>query len=152
MAATRAERTFRSGERSANVGAMNTTAVIAHDRISEAERKLQKMRGLLEDERSEEERELAVAPEDRGEDTTPSQHPADVASDLEQHEFTLTRELIDIYELRDVEEALARIAHGSYGICVDCGRPIPAERLEVRPQAARDVECERRFARRRKLG
>ncbi|HAF10560.1 MAG TPA: hypothetical protein DCK98_10835 [Chloroflexi bacterium] len=32
---------------------------------------------------------------------------------------------------------------GTYGMCVDCGRPIPLDRLVARPQAARDVERER---------
>jgi RNA polymerase-binding transcription factor DksA len=56
-------------------------------------------------------------------------------------------------EIADGERALATpatendgsIAHGAgtYGICVDCGRPIPLDRLAARPQAARDVQCER---------
>ena len=33
--------------------------------------------------------------------------------------------------------ALARIEDGSYGVCVDCGQPIPEERLSFRPEVAR---------------
>ena len=105
------------------------------------------MKVWLERERSSETRELALPPEERGEDTSASQHPADVASDLEGHEFTLTHTLIETKQIRDIQDALARIDHGTYGICVDCGHPIPDDRLDVRPEAARDVECERRHSR-----
>ena len=90
-------------------------------------------------------RELAIPPEDRGEDTTPSQHPADVAGDLERRELLLARHRTDSRDLGGIEAALARIAAGTYGVCVDCGREIPRGRLEARPQAERDLDCERRF-------
>jgi len=44
--------------------------------------------------------------------------------------------------LTEVQEALKRIEQGTYGKCVDCGRPIPEKRLEAIPWAARDVEHE----------
>ncbi len=43
--------------------------------------------------------------------------------------------------LADVEAALGRRAAGSYGVCEVCGRPIPAERLAVRPSARTCVAC-----------
>jgi DnaK suppressor protein len=39
-----------------------------------------------------------------------------------------------------VVAALQRLDEGTYGTCVDCGKPIPQVRLEVRPEAARCVE------------
>ncbi len=112
--------------------------------VMDMKRRLVQMRRELANESASEAQELATPATERGEDTTPSQHPADVASDLEAREFVLTRRLIDARELQDVDDALARIDAGTYGVCIDCGRPVPAERLEVRPQAARDVECLRR--------
>lgn len=44
-------------------------------------------------------------------------------------------------ELRQVNEALVRMDAGTYGICANCGRPIPPERLEVRPFAEYCVAC-----------
>jgi len=44
-------------------------------------------------------------------------------------------------DLEDVDAALARIADGTYGTCEVCGRPIPVERLEVRPTARTCVGC-----------
>ena len=44
-------------------------------------------------------------------------------------------------ELRQVEDALARVAAGTYGVCMSCGHPIPAARLEARPFAELCVPC-----------
>jgi RNA polymerase-binding transcription factor DksA len=41
-----------------------------------------------------------------------------------------------------VVAALSRVQAGSYGRCVDCGRPVPEGRLEARPEAARCVACQ----------
>jgi DnaK suppressor protein len=43
--------------------------------------------------------------------------------------------------------ALQRIEDGTYGICISCGRPIGAERLEARPEAATCIECARQLER-----
>ena len=43
--------------------------------------------------------------------------------------------------LAAVEAAVGRLDAGTYGICLVCGRPIPAERLEVRPTATTCVAC-----------
>lgn len=48
----------------------------------------------------------------------------------------------DLEELRDVEAALARIGLGTYGMCVQCGGPIPADRLTAFPTAKRCRPCQ----------
>jgi DnaK suppressor protein len=42
-----------------------------------------------------------------------------------------------------VDEALARLDAGTFGICVRCGGPIATERLEALPWAARCIDCQR---------
>jgi RNA polymerase-binding transcription factor DksA len=42
--------------------------------------------------------------------------------------------------LEEVRRARRRVADGTYGICEVCGRPVPEERLEVRPWAVRCVQ------------
>ena len=42
--------------------------------------------------------------------------------------------------LVDLDAAEARLADGTYGKCVVCGRAIPEERLEARPTATTCVE------------
>jgi RNA polymerase-binding transcription factor DksA len=44
-------------------------------------------------------------------------------------------------ELRGIEAAMDRIAHGCYGICVRCGEDIAAARLEAVPHAALCPTC-----------
>ena len=82
--------------------------------------------------------------EDKGEDTTPSQHPADVAFDLYAREELVVEEISLRRQLSLVDDALARMRDGTYGTCVDCGRSIPPERLEAVPETARCIECQRR--------
>lgn len=106
-------------------------------------KRLQHLRATLQAQIDAEADELATAPEDRGEDTTASQHPADVASDLERRELLLAEKERRVSELRDVEAAIERMDRGTYGRCVDCGGQIPEERLNVLPDAARDAECAR---------
>jgi RNA polymerase-binding protein DksA len=54
----------------------------------------------------------------------------------------------DARELEEVNAALARIDTADFGLCVDCGGEIAAERLAAQPQAARCIECEREAERR----
>ncbi|HYK99319.1 MAG TPA: TraR/DksA C4-type zinc finger protein [Candidatus Acidoferrales bacterium] len=106
----------------------------------------QRLETIRRELRSEVQADVAVLArdlDDKGEDTTPSQHPADVASDLYAREELVVAEATLRSELRDVEDALARIAHGTYGRCVDCGGSIVPERLEVLPAAARCITCQR---------
>ncbi|WP_433120547.1 TraR/DksA family transcriptional regulator [Micromonospora sp. CA-246542] len=41
----------------------------------------------------------------------------------------------------ELDEALSRVAAGTYGVCERCSRPIPAERLAARPSARTCVAC-----------
>ena len=43
--------------------------------------------------------------------------------------------------LGEVDRALLRLEQGTYGFCVSCGDPIPADRLAARPAAERCVAC-----------
>lgn len=44
--------------------------------------------------------------------------------------------------LQDIDDALKRLANGSYGVCLDCGVDIPAVRLEAVPTAKYCVDCQ----------
>lgn len=50
----------------------------------------------------------------------------------------------DAGEVRDINAAQARIAAGTYGTCIDCGRPIGRRRLEAHPTAKRCIEDQER--------
>ncbi|MEV4412044.1 TraR/DksA C4-type zinc finger protein [Catellatospora sp. NPDC049609] len=43
--------------------------------------------------------------------------------------------------LADLDDALRRCEEGTYGACERCGRPIPAERLDLLPSTRTCVAC-----------
>lgn len=49
----------------------------------------------------------------------------------------------DARELDDVDQALAAVSRGDYGVCERCRDTIPAERMAARPTARRCVPCAR---------
>ena len=57
--------------------------------------------------------------------------------------------LLSAREQRDgVLAALSRVDESSYGRCVDCGHEIAEGRLDARPDAARCVGCQSKWAKR----
>lgn len=57
--------------------------------------------------------------------------------------------LIAVLERRlvDIEAALKSMEKGDYGICQRCGKPIEAERLEVKPDATMCLSCQQEVER-----
>ncbi len=70
-----------------------------------------------------------------------SDHLADMA--LRDQERTLhaahTERLMT--QIQEIEEALRRIAQGTYGICEQCGNPIEEERLDLLPATRLCARC-----------
>ena len=80
-----------------------------------------------------------------GERDSGPQDTEDVATDLvdaDRDEASL--EVIEAQRER-VNDALARIDAGTYGICIDCGEVIPDERLEARPEVARCIKDQAKY-------
>ena len=48
----------------------------------------------------------------------------------------------DFVEFRSIQTARERLQNGTYGDCVECGCPIPYERLLVQPAAGRCAPCQ----------
>jgi len=44
--------------------------------------------------------------------------------------------------IRELQEALRRVRHASYGYCDECGEPIGLARLKARPSATMCVDCQ----------
>jgi DnaK suppressor protein len=63
-----------------------------------------------------------------------------------EHELALTHNSREL--LRQNEQALARIAGGTYGTCDSCGEPIGKARLQAFPRATLCVTCKQREERR----
>jgi DnaK suppressor protein len=66
----------------------------------------------------------------------------------DQAMMDLERELgISLLEMQNrkrqlIDEALTRVAEGSYGVCAECGAEISERRLEAVPFAKLCVECQ----------
>ena len=73
---------------------------------------------------------------------------ADVGSNTfeRDHEMTLARNARENLEL--VQEAIARIDNGTYGVCESCGQAIGKARLQAFPRATLCVTCKQREERR----
>ena len=85
---------------------------------------------------------------DGGETGDGHHHPAEAATDADQRERDLGNRLRWERRRESLERARAAIAAGTYGLCLDCGEPIPERRLEIRPDAERCVPCSERTRRR----
>lgn len=96
------------------------------------------LKAMLEDERAE---ILAEAAD-------PDALEADLADDpgtrLAEREQVEAISALQQAQLAQVDEALARIEAGTYGICLECGVEIPVERLEAMPSTAYCVNCQAR--------
>jgi RNA polymerase-binding transcription factor len=47
-------------------------------------------------------------------------------------------------QLGQVEAALGRLAEGTYGRCLECGKPINLQRLKALPDAPLCLDCQKR--------
>jgi len=56
-----------------------------------------------------------------------------------EYEYMLTT--MDTKKLKQIDEALAKIENGTYGICEECGEEIPLARLKILPFAKLCVDC-----------
>ena len=100
-----------------------------------------RLRALLAE--HEQEREEARLSETSAE-RTPDPNTAEGGSMAFEFEKDLSIDANAEDLLRKVEHALERVDSGTYGICENCGSPIPVARLTALPYATTDVECARR--------
>lgn len=75
------------------------------------------------------------------------QSVADMLADASIHEIEK-----EVAEQADVVAALARLANGSYGVCIDCGEDIGVQRLDAYPTAKRCIRCQTHFESTHRVG
>jgi DnaK suppressor protein len=73
-----------------------------------------------------------------------SAESGDTANAIYDHDIIEVLDEDERDALRQIGEALERIANGTYGICVVTGDPIPVERLRALPWASMTVEAAER--------
>lgn len=74
-------------------------------------------------------------------------HLAETATATLDREIDYTLEENSLRMLSAIDAALKRMDEGSYGTCTNCGREIPAERLEAYPWASLCIDCKRQSER-----
>jgi RNA polymerase-binding protein DksA len=70
---------------------------------------------------------------------------ADAATESYMRDFELGIASHDTEMISEIQEALQRIADGTYGICQSTGKPIPPERLEAVPWTRFSVQAEEKL-------
>ena len=65
----------------------------------------------------------------------------DVAADDIDRKLLETMGTQDLNRVKLIDNALARIEQGKYGLCIKCGHKIPEARLEAIPYALMCIEC-----------
>jgi RNA polymerase-binding protein DksA len=68
-------------------------------------------------------------------------HPGDEGTETFEKEASLAMQGNLQVILDEVDHALHKFDAGTYGGCDECGKEIPIERLEVRPQATLCITC-----------
>jgi DnaK suppressor protein len=86
--------------------------------------------------------------DESGEETAFDNHIGDTATVTYDRELDYTLEENEERVLSEIDAALKRIEDGTYGICTNCGKQIPEERLEARPWATLCIDCQRERERR----
>ena len=81
--------------------------------------------------------------DETGEDAVYDNHLADTATETYDRELDYTLEENSEHVLAEIQAALKRIEEGTYGVCSNCGKPIPEERLEALPWATLCIDCQR---------
>ncbi len=70
-----------------------------------------------------------------------TQELSESADEVEEYENKLHIEHVLELRLRDVNEALEKIRKDAFGICENCGKEIPFERLQANPAAKTCLKC-----------
>ena len=73
-----------------------------------------------------------------------SNHIADDATDALEQAVDLTLKRSAETSLEEVEQALAKLDNGTYGLCEACGTRIDRARLEALPHAQYCLDCQER--------
>jgi RNA polymerase-binding protein DksA len=80
-------------------------------------------------------------PEGTGDLSSHRTHVADQGTENYQREMASRLKSMETETIREIEDALKRVAKGTYGACDSCGGPISKGRLEIVPHARLCMKC-----------
>lgn len=123
--------------RQAHAGSMSTQKNTPVQALRESlQAREQQLRRELEAAQIEQEQQAQDA------EDLPREPDANQTHEVSDREVRHAELLRDQQELQAVRAALQRIAEGSYGECVNCGKAIAVERLKANPAAMRCIACQ----------
>ena len=70
-------------------------------------------------------------------------HMADMAADTYERELSMNIVSSEQEILYQIDDALKRIDDGSFGVCLQCNKPITMSRLKAVPYASLCIACQR---------
>ncbi|MBI3534489.1 MAG: TraR/DksA C4-type zinc finger protein [Deltaproteobacteria bacterium] len=105
---------------------------------------LEEKQRLLNNSKNAMKNELALSPDDLPDETdlAASQINQNLVFKLRDRERQL---------LTKIDEALAKIEEGTFGVCESCEEPIEPKRLEARPSTALCIACKEKQEHRQKI-
>lgn len=115
---------------------LSRSELVRYERVLLAE----KQRQLRQSDFTEEVMESS-GPEGTGEISSHRTHTADQGTENYQRELASRFRTMEGETLRAIEDALRKVADGSYGNCERCGAPIPKARLDIVPHARLCMKC-----------
>lgn len=121
---------------------------MSEEKLRYSEEDLNEFQALIEDKLEKAKKELTYIKEvlsrknDSGTDTTASTLKLleDGADTAEKESFTQLAARQQKF-IQQLENALARIKNGTYGICIETGKLIPKERLRAVPHTQHSIEA-----------
>jgi DnaK suppressor protein len=79
-----------------------------------------------------------------GDLSTLPMHLADLGTDSHEQDISLGLMENESDEIQEIQEAFERIKDGSFGLCENCRKKIPKERLRAIPYARLCVSCKKK--------
>lgn len=90
---------------------------------------------------------MEVPNEQKGEITKIRIPPDDFESEALEAEILEILSNKNSRQIQEIDMALERLDRGTYGFCITCHDPIPAERLKAVPETSQCLECQEDFER-----
>jgi len=121
--------------------ATRSTERVARTQVEMTNTKYREIVSALQQQRSELLRLVTAKPLSEGIEITACPDLNDQATaEMDQH-FTLSLKERERNLLKQIDDALARLAADKYGICEECGEEIPLRRLQARPMTTLCIAC-----------
>ncbi|NOX99596.1 MAG: hypothetical protein GXP30_07695 [Verrucomicrobia bacterium] len=120
--------------------------------VRQQQQKLLALRDVLIGQMSDVAKDTLRGPSEGGDSSAFGMHQADAGSDSYDRDFALNLLSQEQDAFHEIEEALARVQRGAYGVCEMSGKQIPQARLQAIPFARFTVVCQEELEKQEETG